>query len=98
MAGSSGTGSTPTPSQTIPANTAFQISHRANTWWKPRTCSRWSITGTAIDLPDKPKLVYVPAYYPNAPSQQAALPVEVGVGADVRGIDIGWYADYMFGR
>jgi uncharacterized protein (DUF2141 family) len=40
------------------------------------------------DLPDKPKMVYVPAYYPNAPSQQAALPVEVGVGAEVRGIDV----------
>ena len=35
-----------------------------------------------------PKMFYVPAYYPNAPSQQQALPVEVGMGAEVRGIDI----------
>jgi hypothetical protein len=40
------------------------------------------------DAPDKHMLVYVPAYYPNAPSEDAALPVDVGVGADVRGIDI----------
>jgi uncharacterized protein (DUF2141 family) len=40
------------------------------------------------ELPDKPKLIYLPAYYPNAASQEAALPVEVGVGSEVRGIDI----------
>jgi hypothetical protein len=40
------------------------------------------------DLPDKPKMVYGPAYYPNAPSEQEASPVDVGVGAEVRGIDI----------
>jgi len=34
------------------------------------------------------KLSYVPTYYPNASSQQAALPVEVGLGADVSDIDI----------
>ena len=40
---------------------------------------------------DRPKAVYspiYPAYYPNASSQQAAAPVEVGLGADVRDIDI----------
>lgn len=35
-----------------------------------------------------PVLVSVPSYYPNAVLQQQALPVEVGVGADMRGIDI----------
>lgn len=40
------------------------------------------------DLPDKHMTVYVPAYYPNAPSQDAALPLDVGIGAEVRGIDI----------
>jgi Carboxypeptidase regulatory-like domain len=35
-----------------------------------------------------PKIFYVPAYYPNALSQEQALPVTVGVGAEVRGIDI----------
>ena len=33
-------------------------------------------------------MFYVPAYYPNVLSQQQALPVAVGVGAEVRGIDI----------
>lgn len=37
---------------------------------------------------DKPKMVHVQTYYQNAQSQQAALPVDVGVGAEVRGIDI----------
>jgi len=40
------------------------------------------------DRPDRPKMAYAPAYYPNAPSEQEASPVEVGVGAEVRGIDI----------
>ncbi len=35
-----------------------------------------------------PKMFYVPAYYPNASSQQQAVPVEVGMGAEVRDIDI----------
>jgi len=35
-----------------------------------------------------PKMNYVPAYYPNAPREEAASPVEVGAGSDVRGIDI----------
>ena len=35
-----------------------------------------------------PKMFYVPAYYPNALSQEQALPVALGVGAEVRGIDI----------
>jgi len=35
-----------------------------------------------------PKMFYVPAYYPNALSREQALPVAVGVGAEVRGIDI----------
>jgi hypothetical protein len=37
---------------------------------------------------EKPAMIYTPAYYPNAGSQQAASPMEVGVGADLRGIDI----------
>jgi hypothetical protein len=37
---------------------------------------------------DKPKMVYVRTYYQNAPGQPAAVPVDVGVGAEVRGIDI----------
>ncbi len=37
---------------------------------------------------NQPKMDYVPAYYPNAPSEQTASPVEVGAGAEVRGIDI----------
>jgi len=35
-----------------------------------------------------PKMFYVTVYYPNAATQQAALPVDVGSGADVRGIDV----------
>lgn len=35
-----------------------------------------------------PKMFYVPVYYPNALSQEQALPVAVGVGAEVRGIDV----------
>lgn len=31
---------------------------------------------------------FVPAYYPNSPTQQAATPIQVGVGAEVAGIDI----------
>lgn len=40
------------------------------------------------DLPDKPRRNYVPTYYPSAPEMQAATPVEVGVGAEINGIDI----------
>ncbi|MGD0000881.1 MAG: carboxypeptidase-like regulatory domain-containing protein [Bryobacteraceae bacterium] len=40
------------------------------------------------DQPDKHMLAYVPAYYPNAPSEDSALPVDVGIGAELRGIDI----------
>jgi carboxypeptidase family protein len=40
---------------------------------------------------DRPPTYYVPAYYPNVPSQQAASPVLVGVGVDIRGIDIHLY-------
>lgn len=35
-----------------------------------------------------PVMFYPPSYYPNAPSQQQATPVDVGLGAEVRGIDI----------
>jgi protocatechuate 3,4-dioxygenase beta subunit len=35
-----------------------------------------------------PNMFYVPVYYPNVLSQEQALPVAVGVGAEVRGIDI----------
>ena len=37
---------------------------------------------------DKPKMVYVRTYYQNASGQAAALPVDVGVGVDARGIDV----------
>jgi hypothetical protein len=37
---------------------------------------------------DHPKMFYAPAYYPNAPNQPAAVPVEVGVGAEIRSLDI----------
>ncbi len=54
--------------------------------------SRWLIPNTrfggALDTSDKPEMTYAPVYYPNAPSEQAASPVEVSVGADLRGIDI----------
>lgn len=40
------------------------------------------------DVPDTPRMFYVPVYYRNASTQQAASPVEVGVGAEVSGIDI----------
>jgi len=40
------------------------------------------------DQPDKPQAYYVPTYYPNVPSEQAASPVEVGVGAEAGGIDV----------
>ncbi len=33
-------------------------------------------------------MFYVSVYYPNAATQQAAVPIEVGVGADVRGVDV----------
>jgi hypothetical protein len=37
---------------------------------------------------DRPKAFYFPAYYPNAATQQDALPVDLGVGTEVRDIDI----------
>jgi protocatechuate 3,4-dioxygenase beta subunit len=40
------------------------------------------------DLQEKSAMSYAPAYYLNAPSEQTASPVEVGVGAEVRDIDI----------
>ena len=40
------------------------------------------------ELPDKPRLSYVPTYYPSAPDLEAASPVQLGVGAEARGIDI----------
>jgi protocatechuate 3,4-dioxygenase beta subunit len=40
------------------------------------------------DLQEKSTMSYAPAYYPNAPSEQTASPVEVGVGTEVRDIDL----------
>jgi uncharacterized protein (DUF2141 family) len=37
---------------------------------------------------EPPKMFYVPVYYPNVLSQEQALPVALGVGVEVRGIDI----------
>jgi hypothetical protein len=39
-------------------------------------------------LGDPPKMFYVPVCYLNVTTQQAAVPIEVSVGGDVRGIDI----------
>jgi protocatechuate 3,4-dioxygenase beta subunit len=33
-------------------------------------------------------MYYVPAYYPNAPSEAEALPIELAAGAELRGIDV----------
>jgi len=40
------------------------------------------------NLPEVAKMTYAPVYYPSALKEEAASPVEVGVGAEVRGIDI----------
>jgi hypothetical protein len=40
------------------------------------------------DLPDRPLMTYVPSYYPNALTEQEASPVELGIGAEVHGIDV----------
>jgi len=37
---------------------------------------------------DKPEMIFAPVYYPNAATEQAAAPVEVGVGAQLQGMDI----------
>jgi len=39
-------------------------------------------------LPDKPEMAYAVTYYPSSLDQAAAVPVDVGPGAEVRGIDI----------
>jgi protocatechuate 3,4-dioxygenase beta subunit len=39
-------------------------------------------------LPDKPEMAYATTYYPSSGQQSAAVPVDVGPGAEVRGIDI----------
>ncbi|MBC7928449.1 MAG: carboxypeptidase regulatory-like domain-containing protein [Bryobacteraceae bacterium] len=49
--------------------------------FRPGVDNRYGKTG-------EPREVYIPVYYPNAPWEQSALPVDVGAGADVRGIDI----------
>ena len=46
--------------------------------------SRYGSSG----LPDKPLMLYVPAYYPNAANEEAASPVDVEAGAEVRDVDI----------
>ena len=51
---------------------------------RPRVDSRYGDR----DQPVKPQAYSVPTYYPNVPSEQAASPVEVAVGGEVRGIDI----------
>jgi protocatechuate 3,4-dioxygenase beta subunit len=45
-------------------------------------------TPSADALPDKPEMAYTVTYYPNSATQSAAVPVDVGPGAEVRGIDI----------
>jgi hypothetical protein len=44
--------------------------------------------GGGSDPTDKPQMRYVPAYYPSAPNQHTASPLEVGAGTEVRDIDI----------
>ena len=39
-------------------------------------------------LPDKPEMVTAATYYPNAADSTSAAPIDVGPGAEVRGIDI----------
>jgi len=46
------------------------------------------LSASAEPLPEKPEMAYVTSYYPNAADQSAAVPVEVGPGAEIRGIDI----------
>ena len=45
-------------------------------------------TPAAEALPEKPEMAYTVTYYPNSASQSSAVPVDVGPGAEVRGIDI----------
>jgi hypothetical protein len=45
-------------------------------------------TPSADALPEKPEMAYTLTYYPNSSDQPAAVPVDVGPGAEVRGIDI----------
>ena len=45
-------------------------------------------TPSADALPDKPEMAYAVTYYPNNLDRSAAVPVDVGPGAEVRGIDI----------
>jgi hypothetical protein len=47
-----------------------------------------AMTGQATKTPDKPEPSYVTTYYPHVTEESAASVVEVGSGAEVRGIDI----------
>ena len=44
----------------------------------------------------KPMMTYVPAYYPNSASEQTASAIEIGLGSDVRDIDIHLYKSPLF--
>lgn len=50
--------------------------------------ARAQLPRLSSEFGESAKMSYVPTYYPNASSQQAALPVEVGAAADLRDIDI----------
>jgi uncharacterized protein (DUF2141 family) len=47
-----------------------------------------SNTGIEESLPEKAEMIYGGTYYPNAPTEQAAAPVDVSAGSETRGIEI----------
>jgi protocatechuate 3,4-dioxygenase beta subunit len=54
----------------------------------PRNQAMNGMQTAAEPLPDKPEMAYAATYYPASVQQSAAVPVDVGPGAEVRGIDI----------
>jgi hypothetical protein len=55
---------------------------QANVWKRPPD-NHYGTDGS----PAKPKMFYSPVYYQGASTQREALPIEVGPGTDIRGID-----------
>jgi protocatechuate 3,4-dioxygenase beta subunit len=54
----------------------------------PRNNPGISVLQMPADAPEKPEMAYTVTYYPNSADQSAAVPVDVGPGAEMRGIDI----------
>jgi protocatechuate 3,4-dioxygenase beta subunit len=55
----------------------------------PRNYSDMVMTSPSTEaLPQKPEMVAAPTYYPNAPDSTTAAPLDVGPGAEARGIDV----------